>query len=192
MHFSGIEQKLWSMNQSSNGFLPVVYGSIPTIYAHSVIECKCISTNWSLNGFMPAVYNFCMCRVPYMMLCDKDMMLHGKVWHYATMIWCYTMKMQANKHQTTVKRTSGYIGLELMHGGDIHLSIVNKAKITEPLPMPLQLQIHLCLQHWKVFSSWFLRVRWIPSSRDMQSLMTMCRRPTISYWGNALITFSPS
>ncbi len=74
------------MNQSLNGFLPAVYGFVPTTYALSVIEHKCITMNQSLNGFVPPIYDFCMCRVPYTMLCDK-------VQCYTTMIQCYMMNV---------------------------------------------------------------------------------------------------
>jgi len=74
-HFSVIKQKHWSMNQSSNRFIPVVYGFIPMIYMLSVIEWKHRSTNQSSNGFIPAVYGFCVCSIPYTMLCNKDTML---------------------------------------------------------------------------------------------------------------------
>jgi len=104
------ERKHWGMNQSSNRFLPVVYGfkptvvygSMPSIYALMVIEHKCTNVNQSSNGFAPTIYDFCLCRVPYSMLSGQDM-LHDQVWCYATMICCYVMSMHANTYQTTVE-----------------------------------------------------------------------------------------
>jgi len=41
---------------------------------------------------------------------------------------------QADKYQSTMKCISKYVRLEFKHGGDIHSSIVNEAKIAVPLP----------------------------------------------------------
>jgi len=115
------------MNRSSNGFLPVVYSFMPTIYMLSVIKCKHATMNQSSNGFVPLIYNFCVCRVPYTMLCNEDVMLRHEVRRYA-------MKMQADVCQTTVKRIYGYVGLEPTYGGDLCSSIENEQKITVPFP----------------------------------------------------------
>jgi len=97
------------MNQSSNGFLPVIYGFKPTIYMLSVIKHKFVTTNWSSNGFVPPIYNFCMCRVPYTMLCDLDTLCNE--------VQCYDVRSES------------------MYDGDLCSSTENELKITVPSPM---------------------------------------------------------
>jgi len=103
----------------------VVYGSMPSTYMLMVIKHKCMDANRSSNGFAPTIYNFCMCRVPYLMLHGQDM-LRNKVRCYVMMIRRYAMFMHADTYQTTVETIYGSDGSDATCNGDLCLPIENK------------------------------------------------------------------
>jgi len=119
------------MNRSSNGFLPVVYGFMPTVYMLSVIERERVNANQSSNGFVPSIYDFCKCRVPYSTLRGQDT-LHNQVRCYVTMIRRYVIDVRADPYQTNIKTIYGYAGSHATSDGDLQLSTENEQNVIVP------------------------------------------------------------